>query len=167
MFALGFLLHAPGPMTMAQTVEKPSKTVAAFYELISGPWAQITRNANLSIAKDQITIAALQCRSARHIDTSSASTITSISKSVSQKYSKVIIYQKLKTGLNRVDLATRSAILFPKVRTGKIRGGKLGFEISNKRGNITIAFAKLKQGNRSVPVMIEGKALFLKCQVKQ
>ncbi len=163
------LLLAPLCLSLPQAFaeEKIDPTTKAFYELVVGPWAQISRNAGVAVAKEQLTLAALQCHAARNINTATASTVSSISKSVSQKYSRIIIYQKLKTGLNRIDLGTRSAVLFPKLKTGKIRGGKPGFELSNDKGKVTLAFAKLRQNNRTAPVMIEGNALYLKCTTRK
>ena len=151
------------PSDAAQTSKQPNPKIVAFYQLISGKWAKITDNAVLSMSSEQLKIAALQCHSAKNISSTKATNITSISKSVSQQLSKVLIYQKLKTGLRRVDFKSRQSLLFPKLKLGKIRGGKDGFEISNTRIKFTIAFAKIKQNNKSWPVMIEDKALYLKC----
>ena len=151
------------PDSLAQTTAQPSPKVVAFYQLVSGKWAKITDNVGLSMSNEQLKIAALQCRSAKNISAAKATSVTSISKSVSQQLSNVLIYRKLKTGLRRIDFKTRKSLLFPKLKLGKIRGGKDGFEISNTRTKITIAFAKIKQNNKSWPVMIEGKALYLKC----
>ncbi len=147
----------------AQTKPQPNPKVAAFHQLVSGKWAKISDNVGLAMTNDQLRIAALQCHSAKNISAAKATNITSISKSISQQLSKVLIYQKLKTGLRRIDFKTRKSLLFPKLKTGKISSRKDGFEISNARVKITIAFAKIKQNNKSWPVMIEGKALYLKC----
>ena len=149
--------------SLAQTTTQPNPKVAAFYQLVSGKWAKITDNTGLSMSNEQLKIAALQCHSAKNVDAAKATSITSISKSVSQKLSKILIYQKLKSGLRRIDFKTQKSLLFPNLKIGKIRGGKDGFEISNTRIKITITFAKIKQNNKSWPVMIEGKALYLKC----
>lgn len=151
------------PGGLAQTATQPSPKVVAFYKLVSGKWAKITDNASLSMSNDQLKFAALQCHSAKNISATKATSITSISKSVSQQLSKLLIYQKLKTGLRRIDFKTRKSLLFPKLKLGKISDQKDGFEISNTRLKITIAFARIMQNNKSWPVMIEGKALYLKC----
>ncbi len=156
------LLAAPSTV-FAQTETQPSRIANAFYQLINGKWAQVSKNAHNAITDTQINIAALQCHAARKIKTDKATNISSISNSISQKLSRIVIYQKLQTGLNRIELGTRLAILLPKLNTGNIRGGNKGFEISNETVKITISFARFKQGNKSVPVMIEGKALYLKC----
>lgn len=147
----------------AQSKSQPNPMVTAFYQLVSGKWAKITDNARLSMTDDQLSIAALQCHSAKNLDVAKATSISSISNSVSQQLSKILIYQNLKTGLRRIDFKSRQSRLFPKLKLGKIKGGKDGFEISNDRIKITITFAKIKQNNKSWPVMIEGKALYLKC----
>ena len=149
--------------SIAQTTAQPSPKVAAFYQLVSGKWAKITGDAGLSMTGDQFKIAALQCHSAKSLDAAKASSISSISKTVSQQLSKILIYQKLETGLRRIDFRSRQSRLFPKLKLGKIKGGKDGFEISNSREKITIAFARIKQNNRTWPIMIESKALYLKC----
>lgn len=151
------------PYGLAQTATQPNPKIVAFHQLVSGKWAKITDNAGLAMSNKQLKIAALQCHSAKIIDAAKATSITSISKSVSQQFSNLLIYQKLKTGLHRIDFKTRKSLLLPKLKLGKISGGKDGFEISNTRIKITIAFAKIKQNNKSWPVMIEGKALYLKC----
>ena len=148
---------------LAQTATQPSPKIVAFYETVSGKWAKISDNFGLALSNEQLKIAALQCHSAKNISATKATDITSISKSVSQQISKVLIYQKLKTGLRRIDFKTRKSLLFPKLKIGKIRDGKDGYEISNTGMKFTIAFAKIKQNNKSWPVMIEGKALYLKC----
>ncbi len=151
------------PNSLAQTTAQPSPKVVAFHQLVSGKWAKITDNVGLAMTDEQLKIAALQCHSAKKISAAKATDITSISKSVSQQFSRLLVYQKLKIGLRRIDFKTRKSLLFPKLKLGKIRGGKDGFEISNARIKITLAFAKIKQNSKSWPVMIEGKALYLKC----
>lgn len=151
------------PGGLAQTTTQPSPKIAAFYNLVSGKWAKISDNVGLALTNDQLKIAALQCHSTKNISATKATNISSISKSLSQQLSNVLIYQKLETGLSRIDFKMRKSLLFPKLKLGKIKGGKDGFEISNTRIKITIAFAKIKQNNKSWPVMIEGKALYLKC----
>jgi len=147
----------------AQTSDKASPKGLAFYQLISGKWAKITDDARLSMTDTQLNIAALQCHSTRALVASTASNTTSISKAVSQKLSRILIYQNQQAGLQRIDFNTRQLLIFPNLKIGKIRNGKDGFEVSNAKAKVTITFGKLKQGNKSVPVMIEGKALYLKC----
>lgn len=142
---------------------KASPKAKAFFLLVSGKWAKITDDARLSMTNSQLSIAAIQCHSTKKLNITTATNITSISGAVSQKLSKILIYKKLDNGLQRIDFKTRKSILFPKLKIGKIRNGQDGFEISNTKVKITLSFGKIKQGNKSIPVMIEGKALFLKC----
>ena len=166
---LAFLLSVGADFSTPVMAQTPSADeAAAFYSQLSGKWTRISTNAAAGLVKQQVAIAALQCRAARKIDPVKASKATGISTSISQRLSKLIIYQKLDTGLKRIDFGARAAITFTGLKTGTIRGGRKGYEISNRKGKITIAFGKLKKGNyRSTPVMIEGKALYLKCPEKK
>ena len=151
---------------LAQTAAQNSEKTAAFYQLVTGTWAKFSNNLAISTTNTQLQIAALQCNSVKNLNLQPTTNISSISNRVSQSLSQIILYQKLATGLSRIDFATRKSFVFPTLKIGKIKTGKDGFEISNSTAKITIAFAKLKQNNRSWPIMIEGKALYLKCPVK-
>ena len=141
----------------------PSPKAKAFFQLVSGKWAKITDDARLSMTIEQLNIAALQCHATKNLDIAKATKITSISKRVSQQLSRVLVYKKLKKGLQRIDFKTRQSLLFPKLKIGKISNGRDGFELTNTKAKVTISFGKIKQGNKTIPVMIEGKALYLKC----
>jgi len=148
---------------MAQTSDKTSPKGLAFYQLVSGKWAKITNDARLSMTTTQLNIAVLQCNSTKALNAATASSTTRISKTVSQKLSRILIYQNKQAGLNRLDFGTGQFLVLPNLKIGKISARKDGFEISNSKVKITITFGRLQQGNNSVPVMIEGKALYLKC----
>jgi len=162
------ILKKPRPPTTRtkRTATTPNPKVEDFYQLVTGKWTKITDTARLSMTLEQLNIAALQCHATKSLDITKATNITSISKRVSQQLSKVLVYQKLDKGLKRIDFKSRQSLLLPGLKIGKIRNGRDGFEISNTKVKVTISFGRIKQGNKSVPVMIEGNALYLKCPTK-
>lgn len=147
----------------AQTTTDFTETKRAFFDLVTGKWAQIADNANLSIANTQYTIAALQCHSAKDVDAGTATEVTRIPATVSQSLSKLIVYQKRGKGLNRIDFSIPQAQLFPKIKLGPMQGGRLSFILTSPTASIRIRFTRIRQGTASYPVMLEGDVLFLKC----
>ncbi len=156
----GVLLAVPAT---AQTIAKTDPLIAEFYQLITGKWTRISDNAGIAITEEQVKIAAIQCYSVRELNAETAAGISSISRSLSQKLSRLIVYQKLDKGLRRVDFGARVSLLLPSVKTGSITASRKNFEIANDTVKIPVSFARLKQGGNYVAVMIEGKALYLKC----
>ncbi len=146
---------------LAQT--ESGETIAQFHEAITGKWARISKNAGQSFHENQVKAAAIQCHSIRKLNVVNVTRLSNVSKSVSRQLSRLIVYQKPDKGLKRIDFGTRTEILLPELKYTKLSSGRNRFDISNDRAKISITFARLKQGGKYAPVMVEGKALYLKC----
>ncbi len=146
---------------MAQT--ESEETIAQFHKAITGKWSRISKNAGQSFLEKHVKVAAIQCHSVKELNAANVTKLSNVSKTISQQLSRLIVYQKPEKGLKRIDFGTRTEISLPELKYTKLSSGKNRFDISNDQVNIAIVFARLKHGGKYAPVMVEGRALYLKC----
>ncbi len=150
----------------AQSAATNSDARAQLEKQIAGKWARISKRAAGGLIEEQVSAAALQCIATKNLTVEKAAKITTLSKAVSNRLKRIIFYLPDKKGLTRIDLGARTSLKLTKFRAGKTKNGRPGYQLSNGKIKIAVTFAKLKRGNRQTPIMVEGRALYLKCPTK-
>ncbi|MEM7302192.1 MAG: hypothetical protein AAF468_14005 [Pseudomonadota bacterium] len=154
---------AAGLVSLSASAQQQADKQAFLNQLV-GSWSVASYNFNSSATKEQIAVALARCGQTRTID---AVTVQQEAERFVPDQGKVrgsLLYYQTQKGLQRLDVNRKEVTLINSIEPVKLRVGGTGWKLTAKAGTLTIAIGRFGNRTGSRPMLIENKALLVKCR---
>ncbi len=146
---------------------KPQLTTAQeqrlFIERLIGPWSIISSDYTLATTPAMLEKALAGCKSPQTFANIKVQAGADTSEPKKTDIRGNLLYYKTEKGLQRLDIEQKEVVLISQIRQREIKPGQTLYQLSSKGGSITLLLTRIGNDNGNMPVLIEEKALYLRC----